>query len=279
MTDEYALADKLKQQFRGRGAAVSGMRATSTSELMHRAEMGRDPGENVSEEAFRELNGNPSREKTYRSASAHRNPEPEQAAPSRPRAQASRPSDVNEQIAGRGHIPYNPPIPPSGPKSAREAKKAAKRRERERRKRDKQREEAASGANEIVVTRGNFPVAFLALCLVAIVVIFSLVESFAKVYQTQNRIAGMEAQLEELRETADGLRLKLDEKNDIRTIRDIAVGDLGMTEEESLQRRFVSISDGERIELLESEESGTNPGGVLFSSVYSSLRDFFERFR
>ena len=279
MTEEYALADKLKQQFRGRGASVSGMRATSTSELMHRAEMGRDPGENVSEEAFRELNGNPSREKSYRSAAPHRNPESEGAAPSRPRPQASRRSDVNEQIAGRGHIPYNPPAPPSDSKSAREAKKAAKRRERERRKREKQREEAASGANEIVVTRGNFPVAFLALCLVAIVVIFSLVESFAKVYQTQNRISGMEAQLEELRETADGLRLKLDEKNDIRTIRDIAVGELGMTEEESLQRRFVSISDGERIELLESEESGTSPGGVLFSSVYSSLRDFFERFR
>ena len=115
MTDEYALADKLKQQFRGRGAAVSGMRATSTSELMHRAEMGRDPGENVSEEAFRELNGNPSREKTYRSASAHRNPEPEQAAPSRPRAQASRRSDVHAQIAGRGHIPSHPPASPSGP--------------------------------------------------------------------------------------------------------------------------------------------------------------------
>ena len=89
----------------------------------------------------------------------------------------------------------------------------------------------------------------------------------------------MEAELEELRDTADGLRLKLDEKNDIRTVRDIAVGELGMTEEESLQRRFVSISDGERIELLESEDSGAAPGGVLFSSVYSSLRDFFERFR
>jgi hypothetical protein len=125
MTEEYALADKLKQQFRGRGASVSGMRATSTSELMHRAEMGRDPGENVSEEAFRELNGNPSREKSYRSAAPHRNPEPEGAAPSRPRPQASRRSDVNEQIAGRGHIPYNPPAPPSDPKSAREAKKAA----------------------------------------------------------------------------------------------------------------------------------------------------------
>ena len=279
MAEEYALADKLKNQFRGRGAAVSGMRATSTSELMHRAEMGRDPEENVSEEAFRERTANPSRETPYRRGTPRRAPESDRNAPSRPAARASRRSDVNEQIAGRGHVPYTPPAPPSGPKTAKEARKAAKRRERERRRREKQREEAAARASEIVVTRGNFPVAFLALCLVAIVVIFSLVESFAKVYQTQNRISGMEAELEELRDTADGLRLKLDEKNDIRTVRDIAVGELGMTEEESLQRRFVSISDGERIELLESEDSGAAPGGVLFSSVYSSLRDFFERFR
>ncbi len=277
--DEYALADKLKKEFRGRGASVSGMRATSTSELMHRAEMGRDPGENVSEEAFRELHANPSREKTYRSEIPPRRQGPQRTAPSRPASSGQRGgrSDVNEQIAGRGHIPYNPA--PAAPMSPKEARKTAKRREKERRKREKQREEAAARSSEIVVTRGNFPVAFLALCLVAIVVIFSLVESFAKVYQTQNRISGMQAELEELRETADGLRLKLDEKNDIRTIRDIAVGELGMTEEESLQRRFVSISDGERIELLESEGSGENPGGVLFSSAFSSLRDFFERFR
>ena len=277
--DEYALVDKLKKEFRGRGASVSGIRATSTSELMHRAQMGRDPGENVSEEAFRELHANPSREKAYRSEYPPERPASERTAPSRPASsgQGTRRGDVNEQIAGRGHIPYSPPA--ARPRSAKEARKAAKRREKERRKREKQREEAASSSGEIVVTRGNFPVAFLALCLVAIVVIFSLVESFAKVYQTQNRISGMEAQLEELRETADGLRLKLDEKNDIRTIRDIAVGELGMTEEESLQRRFVSISDGERIELLESGDSAGSPGGVLFSSAFSSLRDFFERFR
>lgn len=280
MTEEYALADKLKNQFRGRGAAVSGMRATSTSELMHRAEMGRDPRENVSEEAFRELRANPSRETVKRTEAPRRDPRDDSAAPSRPMKQASRRSDVNEEIAGRGHIPYAPPAPPSDPKSAKAAKKAAKKREKERRRREKKREEAAAQSKEIVVSRGSFPVAFLALCLVAIVVIFSLVESFAKVYQTQNRISGMEAELAELRETADGLRLKLDEKNDIRTIRDIAVGELGMTEEESLQRRFVSISDGERIELLENDaEAGENPGGVLFSSVFTSLRDFFERFR
>ena len=51
---DYVLADKLKRQFRGRGADLSGMRASSTSELMRRAEMGYDPRENCAEQAFRE---------------------------------------------------------------------------------------------------------------------------------------------------------------------------------------------------------------------------------
>ena len=50
---DYALADKMKNRFSGRGAAVSGMRASSTSELVRTAQMGGDPSENCSELDFR----------------------------------------------------------------------------------------------------------------------------------------------------------------------------------------------------------------------------------
>ena len=275
MTDEYALADKLKNQFRGRGAAVSGVRATSTSELMHRAEMGKDPRENVAEEAFRETVA-----EKKRPAGAARQPSANAYAGVR-RAGTAR--SVDEEIAGRGHIPYASANRPADPKAREKARKAAakaaRKREKARRRQERRRASEASAAREIEVKRGSLPVAFLALCLVALVVIFSIVESFAKVYQTQNRISRMETELEELKDTAAGLRLKLEEKNDIRTIREIAVGELGMAEEDSQQRRFVSISDGERIEILEEPDSGNSPGGVLFSSIASSLGSFFERFR
>ena len=51
---DYRLANKLKREFYGRGQHLSGMQASSTSELMKRAEMGKDPRVNCSEEAFRE---------------------------------------------------------------------------------------------------------------------------------------------------------------------------------------------------------------------------------
>ena len=43
MAADYPLADELKSEFRDRGAAVSGMQASTTSELMHRAEMDHIP--------------------------------------------------------------------------------------------------------------------------------------------------------------------------------------------------------------------------------------------
>ena len=115
------------------------------------------------------------------------------------------------------------------------------------------------------------------MCLIAVALLFSIVESFAEVYQISSSISRKEAELAALKETVAGLELKLDEKNDIRTIRSIAVGELGMAEEDSMQRRFVSVSGGERIEILEApeEDKQSSPGGVLFSS----LNEFFDRFR
>ncbi|MBR5741649.1 MAG: hypothetical protein IKX91_03760, partial [Firmicutes bacterium] len=109
---------------------------------------------------------------------------------------------------------------------------------------------------------------------IGVIIVFSVVESFARVYQTSSRISRLESNLAELKEEAGRLKLKLDEKNDIRNIRDIAIGDLGMAEEDSLQRRFVSISDGERIEILAAEEETPSPGGVLFSALDALTEPF-----
>ena len=124
-----------------------------------------------------------------------------------------------------------------------------------------------------------FPVVLIAACLIAAALIFSVVCSFARVYQAQNEISSKKATLKTLDEAVAVLALKLDEKNDIRTIRSIAVGELGMAEEDSMQRRFVSVSGGERIEILEAENDGEAAGGVLLSSLGDSVIRFFDRFR
>ena len=328
MADEFAFANQLKSEFRGRGADVSGMQATSTSELMHRAEMGRDPRENVSEEAFRE---------NYRARRTQNGP---QYAPSRPpvsgagyaagsgfagsqravpgasripaaetrtagspgasyssrpgvrtadRSRISERDTLSEEIAGMGRARQRAAdgtdkrIPSGAENTRAKQAHAGKKKIRVEQTRAAKKRAAAAAAGghteEIELKRGSFPVALIALTLIAVLIIFTIVESFAKVYQTSSEIARMKAELEALKEEAAGLELKLDEKNDIRTIREIAVGELGMAEEDSMQRRFVSVSGGERIEVLEAEEDTTGAGGVLFSSLGESVSRFAQRFR
>ncbi len=340
MAEEYGIADQLKSEFRGRGAAVSGMQASSTSELMHRAEMGMDPDGNVAEEAFREnyrarqsyARTAPSRPPTgthtgigtgvpspygyaegpqsfrtgYGSgnegmrpprtdgASRPNYPGPDAAAQrrrireneARRRAEEDR---ISEDIAGRGHAArgerYAAGASPAGSPGNAPGRKAEKKQPQIRvtrtraAKKRMAAETAYGGAEEIEVRRSAFPVALIALCLIAAAIIFFIVESFAQVYQTSNEIARMKAELEARKEVAAGMELKLDEKNDIRTIRSIAADELGMAEEDSMQRRFVSVSGGERIEILEEENEEESPGGVLLSSISESFSRFRDRFR
>ena len=91
MADGFAFADQLKSEFRGRGAAVSGMQATPTSELMHRAEMGEDPRANVSEEAFRE--NYRARQNASGQAAPSRPPRPRSSGPRPGMQNGANPSD------------------------------------------------------------------------------------------------------------------------------------------------------------------------------------------
>ena len=128
---------------------------------------------------------------------------------------------------------------------------------------------------EIKVKRKPISPMFLAVLLISTVLIMFLVISISEVYQTTNRISKMSNELEVLKQETEDLRLQLDEKNDIRTIETIATQKLGMTKEDSLQRRYISLSDGERIDVLEAPEEENAPGGVLLSSFFSSIRDIF----
>ena len=312
MAEEFALADQLKSEFRGRGADVSGMRASSTSELMHRAEMGRDPRVSVAEEAFREnyrarqnvrgtapsrpprasvprtgngADGQSSGNGGYRPSSGASRP-PRTAGTANAPQRAPARDTLSEEIAGRGRARQraaqgerNRTAEPAASRGT-GAKKNRLRVEQTRAAKKRAAAAAGNRTEEIEVQRGAFPVAIVALTLIAVLIIFSIVESLAQVYQTSSEIARMKAELEALKETAAGMELKLDEKNDIRNIRSIAVGELGMAEEDSMQRRFVSVSGGERIEILEAEgDDSAQAGGVLFSSLGKSVSRFFDRFR
>jgi cell division protein FtsL len=110
--------------------------------------------------------------------------------------------------------------------------------------------------------------------LVSTFMVMFLVMSISDIYETTNEIADLEREIATLRSDAEDLSLQLEEKNDIRLIEEIATKQLGMTKEDSLQRRYVSLSDGEHIDILEVEEEEEK--GVLLSSLFSSIGDLLK---
>ena len=137
---------------------------------------------------------------------------------------------------------------------------------------------ASPAAVEKQVQKKMIPPMLLAFLIVGTILFLSFIFSITEVYKASRQLDELKNQLVQLEETAQDMELQLEEKNDIREIEAIATGRLGMAKEDSLQRRFVSLSDGERIELAETPEE-TTAGGVMLSSVFSALGRFFERFR
>lgn len=277
--DNSRLAEKLRCEYRNRGAALSGVSATPTSELMARAQMGRDPRANVSEEAFDDrIHG---RDFRYGAkAAANRSG-------ARPQTNgAFRASDARAGV-GTGTA-SRPGRAPSGARTARTEKngKAGGRRStsgmktEERASRDFFAEDEDFAPEEIRVERKKMPKAFLALLAFCTVMIMLIILSIAQFYQANREVSGLESTIDGLKETIDELELKLDEKNDVRLIEQIATMEMGMVKEDAVQRKYVSMSDGERVDLIEDPDAAEDVGGgTMLSSIFSALSDLFEYFR
>lgn len=248
MTYQYTLADKMRNQFRGRGASLSGMQASSTSELVRRAGMGRDPRVNCAEQAFREQ-------------------------------QARRSSGRNEYIRNDNMYTSVYSAVPNANRTKKNThthnpQPKAQQRTAQQRRRAPRGMEPITPSLEIPVKKKFLSPVFVAMLLVSTFMVMFLVMSISDIYETTNEIADLEREIATLRSDAEDLSLQLEEKNDIRLIEEIATKQLGMTKEDSLQRRYVSLSDGEHIDILEVEEEEEK--GVLLSSLFSSIGDLLK---
>lgn len=276
---EYQLAEKMKSRFSGRGAAVSGMQASTTSELMKRAQMGGDPSVNCSELDFRNganrrtgSAGNSGYRPLYANNPAgygqQRNPNV--------RPQNSGVRNPNPARAAGQNIR----TAPGSTGAKRTAKGSAKQSSAKAKTRTKPTPETEEITEVRVEGRRMTPM-FAVFLVIGTMMIMSIVLSFSEIYQTTSEIAQLESDLAALKDQAAELELELEEKNDIRVIEQIATEELGMVKEDAVQRKYISLSDGERIDIIEDEtaETGSPASGVLLSSIWSSLGNLFDYFR
>lgn len=239
------LATKLRQEYRNRGENLRGIGATSTEELMHRAQMGRDPRENVSAEAMDDR-------LRYRRQTGYTAQDPYA------QSHSYSPQHTTSHTAPKQERQNNRRTPPPKQKAHAPAE-------------DRQ-------AGEVRVRGREFPVGYFAMLAVVTMMIMGILFSISQVYQTTGTIADLERELVTLQAEADELELAIEEKNDIRIIEQIATDQLGMVKEDSVQRKYISLSDGERIDLIgdntETVEESTL--GTMLSSLAAAFAGFFE---
>ncbi len=256
---EYVLGDKLKSEFRERGKDVSGIRASSTSELMNRATNGHDPRGNCAEEAFRESYVRRASSNTQRSrringmANVHRNVSSQYAA------------KTQKKIGQTGYSARR-----AGVKSAQAMPKTVKHHAVAQTIPQKPKTEIKDNGRKMLSPM------FVAILSVATVMVMFLVTQISDVYRVSNEIAQLENKLSTMQTEADELKLKLDEKNDIREIERIATTELGMAKEDTMQRRYITLSDGERIDVIDNGEDEETAGGIILSSIASAIEKLFD---
>lgn len=133
---------------------------------------------------------------------------------------------------------------------------------------------------EIRVEKKKLSLSFVVILLVVSCMIMGVIFSFAQVYGSSRNLSEAKDSLRALQKTSEELKLELEKKNDIRTIESQATEKIGMVKENNVEKKYVSFSAGDYIELEDESAEGEERGpiGTMLSSISSALGDFMDYF-
>lgn len=110
------------------------------------------------------------------------------------------------------------------------------------------------------------------LVLSAIVIAFIVVLmlfSLAQINEFKNEISGLEGQKQELLTRIDDLNVAIDAKNDIRMIEDEATNRIGMVKSNQVSTMYITLTEGERVEVVDASAQDGNAEYGVFGSLMS----------
>lgn len=121
-------------------------------------------------------------------------------------------------------------------------------------------------------------VAIILSAAVLLMIIFSLSE----LNSFKNDISELEDKKIELNSEAAQLYLDIDRKNDVKKIEQIATEDIGMVKSNQVQSKYISLSAGDRVEIINGENGDATDYGVFstllstFGNNWDTLRDYID---
>ena len=123
--------------------------------------------------------------------------------------------------------------------------------------------------------------AIVAILLVAAIVLM-IIFSLSEINSFKQDISSLESQRAELKGQIEQLYLDIDRKNDVRTIEQAATEDIGMVKSNQVESKYISLFEGDRVEVVSGEDEETENYGIFstllstFGSNWETLRDYID---
>ena len=158
--------------------------------------------------------------------------------------------------------------------------KAAKAAARRAARLEARREAEAFRRREIKVEKQRVPMGLILGIAIAFVLLLGVVYSFSQISESSATLSAMKTQLAEIEVETAKVKLIIEDKNDLGMIEKRATEELNMVKEGSVQKKYITISDGDRI-VLENTVEEENKGffGSMLSSVSATFEDLLDYFR
>ncbi len=134
---------------------------------------------------------------------------------------------------------------------------------------------------EIKKARTPIPIATISITIICTLMIMVIVYSSAQVYQYTMDVGALEYEISTLAKKQAELSLELEQKDDIRVIEDYATNVIGMVKGDTVEKRYITLSGGEKIEILDpdikedTEISANSNDTGFFSTILSAIGENF----
>ncbi len=124
--------------------------------------------------------------------------------------------------------------------------------------------------------RNPFPTAVVFMSIISTVLFMYLIFNMVQINEATQDISQMQNRLVEMKEESKELTLELEKKNDLKAIEDYAVNVLGMVKMDQLPKKYVSVDNEEKVEVVKPEpEDTTGPVSTIMSAISENFSSFF----
>lgn len=164
-------------------------------------------------------------------------------------------------------------------RQVREEHKEARRAIRHAERLERRREELALKRREIKIKRTKLPMNIILSILTVAALLSGVAYSANRVASSSAELSEMKSELEEIDGQIERYKLKLEDKNDLVEIEQLAVNELNMVKEGSVEKKYVTVSEGDRIVLENNESDMPESFGGILSGLSAAFDDILDYIR